>query len=81
MAATCLRQPVTSQIVHMAEAMLMRSLFTLMHVQDFEAVYEGEEKRYKAARLLPGHEYRVSVKVITGLPSQCMFPVWWKLLQ
>ncbi|KAL3147790.1 Fibronectin type III domain-containing protein 3B, variant 2 [Trebouxia sp. C0010 RCD-2024] len=30
--------------------------------QGFETVYEGEEKRYKAARLVPGNEYRARVK-------------------
>lgn len=32
-------------------------------LQGFVPVYEGEEKRYKAARLLPGNEYKARVKV------------------
>ena len=31
-------------------------------------VYEGDEKRYKAARLLPGNEYTARVKVLTFAP-------------
>ena len=40
-------------------------------LQGFVAVYEGEEKRYKAARLLPGHKYKARVKV-TIWQSGCM---------
>ena len=32
-------------------------------LQAFVPVYEGEDKRYKAARLLPGNEYKARVKV------------------
>lgn len=32
-------------------------------LQGYLPVYEGEEKRYKAARLLPGNEYKARVKV------------------
>ena len=32
-------------------------------LQGFVLVYEGDEKRYKAARLLPGNEYTARVKV------------------
>ncbi len=32
-------------------------------LQGFVPVCEGEEKRYKAARLLPGNEYKARVKV------------------
>ncbi|KAL0040936.1 hypothetical protein WJX79_010532 [Trebouxia sp. C0005] len=32
--------------------------------QGFTPVYEGEEKRYKAARLLPGNEYKARVKAV-----------------
>ena len=38
-------------------------------LQAFVPVYEGEEKRYKAARLLPGNEYKARVKVSFTLSS------------